>query len=122
MSSRKGTRTNFKHFPEEYFTVIERLASGIETFLGPFPWKEAKALQADLYRFAGFLRDAYNTDPYASQLSDTCRSWSLYTIKVPDTDPPLYHVHVRLNPLVKSIRDQSTTGFTTASDIKEPRH
>jgi hypothetical protein len=103
---RKSARKDFKHFPVEYFELLERHRDGALARLGPMTRRQAQAGRMDLYRFFGFLRDAYKEDPTARIYSDIARS---LTLTVEPAEPAygrdMYFIVLSTNPIVAAMKE-----------------
>lgn len=67
---RPERRDSYHDFPPSYAELLQKFSKLGSVRLGPMPRKDALALQANIYRFAGFLRNAPPDDAYAAELSE----------------------------------------------------
>lgn len=105
---RPEQRLDYYAFPEEYFAIIEQFrAHGHYSFTG-LSLRECRALQRDVYRFFGFLRNAPIDDQVARQLAETADTMKCrYLATSAGPDGPIYTLEWYLNPIVKLVRSSS---------------
>lgn len=101
---RPEQRVDYYAFPEEYFTIIEQFRrDGYYSFTG-LTLRECRALQKDVYRFFGFLRNAPAEDAVARSLAETADTMKCRYLASPD-NPTLYTLEWYLNPIVRLVRE-----------------
>lgn len=105
--TRQDSRQDYRSFPEEYFTLIDRLAAlgpGENMALGPMSAAGAQQARREFYRFRGFLRAAED-DPHARQLARHAEAATATLAPAAIADGSLDTILVfTVNPLVAALR------------------
>lgn len=105
---RPEQRLDYHHFPSEYFTLLTQFqATGHYSFSG-LTLRECRALQKDVYRFFGFLRNAPVDDDYARTWAEIADTMKCRYLPLAD-NPSLYTIEWYLNPIVRLVREAQAT-------------
>lgn len=114
MSTRKGSRRDYRHFPEEYAHLVRAFGRDGRASLGPMTEREARNACRDLYRYKMFLSEACDADaddPYARELFDMFNAATLRVEPCAVADDDRTHlVAFVLNPIVAAVRAMTSKG------------
>lgn len=104
---RRGARTDYRHFPAEYVTLVEMLERDSVVTLGPFPESMARSTIRDIYRWKMMLLHAWDDsqDALAKELHDTLAACRL-SVQAASTG---FYIIGEVNPVLSAIRQAART-------------
>lgn len=98
--TRPPQRSDYRHFPQEYFDLLDRFErEGVVSITG-ITRKEAISMRNGLYYFFNFLRKSYDSDEYARQYSDIARKAVIRVTPTSGLGEAPAQFEIAKNPLV----------------------
>lgn len=95
--------TSYTDFPDDYAALLDKFALSQHIVMGPLLKRDALALQFQLHRYFGFLRQAPPDDEYARSLATIAKTMTCSHIPC-DNDPNMVMLDWHLNPVTAYMR------------------
>lgn len=97
--TRPDSRRDYRHFPQEYATLLHQFAARGHVSLGPLAHSDALAARRDLYRYRAFLSAALDEDPSDDNARELFAIFNRVVLRVESVEA----VEVGFNGVVKSL-------------------
>lgn len=98
--------TSYTDFPDQYADLLTRFARDKHITMGPMPKRSALALQFQLHRWFGFLRQAPPDDEYAHSLTAIAKTMQCSRLASLN-DPNMVTLDWHLDPVTQFMQQPS---------------